>query len=64
MYYTGVGSRETPEEICELITKVATKLAAIGWVVRTGGAGGADTAFLDGCGGRTENFIPWNGFGR
>lgn len=63
MYYTGVGSRETPKEICELITKVAAKLANLGWIVRTGGAQGADEAFLAGCGGRTENFVPWYGFG-
>lgn len=63
MFYTGVGSRETPEHICELLTKVASKLARLGWVVRTGGAQGADEAFLAGCNGRTENFIPWNGFG-
>ena len=64
MFYTGVGSRETPKEICDLITRVAAKLSSLGWVVRTGGAQGADEAFLAGCNGRTENFIPWKGFGQ
>lgn len=64
MFYTGIGSRETPKEICELITMVAAKLASLGWIVRTGGAQGADEAFLAGCNGRTENFIPWKGFGQ
>lgn len=63
MFYTGIGSRETPEGVCELIRKIAEKLAGMGWVVRSGGAQGADSAFLDGCRGRYENFIPWVGFG-
>ena len=28
-YYTGIGSRETPKEICELMTKIAKKMAVI-----------------------------------
>lgn len=63
MYYTGIGSRETPEHVCNLMTKVAEKLSKSGWILRSGGAQGADKAFLDGCMGRTENYIPWRGFG-
>jgi hypothetical protein len=64
-YYTGVGSRETPEEILVLMEKVAYKFAKEGYILRSGGAGGADTAFWNGAS-QTETpieiFLPWNGF--
>lgn len=44
-YYTGVGSRETPEEIQMVMRKTAEKLASLGWTLRSGGAKGADSAF-------------------
>jgi hypothetical protein len=44
-YYTGVGSRNTPEDILELMTRLAIKLEGEGWTLRSGGAKGADTAF-------------------
>ena len=48
MYYAGVGSRETPLHICELMTQIAKKLSSLGWVCRSGGAEGADLAFMRG----------------
>lgn len=64
-YYTGVGSRETPENILVLMHDMGYKLAADGYTLRSGGADGADTAFQQGCaiaGGSREIYLPWNGF--
>jgi len=66
-YYTGVGSRETPAVILDLMQEVAFKLANNGYVLRSGGADGADLAFQKGWerGNRltpAEIFIPWDGF--
>lgn len=47
-YYAGVGSRETPEAILSLMTDIGYSMARRGWVLRSGGADGADKAFLDG----------------
>lgn len=46
MFYTGIGSRQTPPEILKMMTKIATQLESKGWVLRSGGAEGADEAFL------------------
>lgn len=65
MYYTGVGSRETPEYILSTMERLGAKLATNGWVLRSGGAPGADWAFQRGCdavGGRKQIFVPWPGF--
>lgn len=48
MYWTGVGSRETPQDIGKLMTKIATFLYEEGYVLRSGGAPGADTYFENG----------------
>lgn len=45
MVYSGIGSRESPGDILELMTKIATKLETMGYVLRSGGARGADKAF-------------------
>ncbi len=44
-FYTGVGSRSTPPHILEIMTNLAGKLALEGWILRSGGAQGADSAF-------------------
>ena len=44
-----------------LMTKIAFKLETDGFVLRSGGADGADTAFSKGCK-LKEIFVPWNGF--
>ena len=64
-YYTGVGSRETPKEILKLMENLSKKLAKLGYILRSGGANGADFAFENGCDkakGKKEIYIPWNGF--
>lgn len=64
-YYTGVGSRDTPDYILQVMYRIAKHLANsdTGWVLRSGGADGADDAFFGGCGiGEKEIYLPWDGF--
>lgn len=62
--YAGIGSRDTPKEICDLMTGIARMLDERGYVLRSGGAGGADQAFDNGTSGMSqpEIYLPWNGF--
>ena len=63
--YTGVGARSTPNEMLDIIQSVASVLGKQGWVLRSGGADGADSAFETGCDavqGSKKIYIPWNGF--
>lgn len=65
IYYAGIGSRETPEAILRTFTELGRKLVAYSCVLRSGRAGGADSAFERGCimaNGQAEIFIPWAGF--
>jgi len=65
-YYTGIGSRETPRDIQKLFAKVATYLSEMQFILRSGGAQGADKAFEIGCNivtGQKEIYLPWKGFG-
>ena len=65
MIYTGVGSRETPQDVLIKMRVIGKRLARDGWILRSGGADGADTAFETGCdleNGRKEIFLPWKGF--
>lgn len=65
--YTGIGSRDTPEEIIFLMKKLGFLLAKKNFILRSGGAKGADYAFEQGCdlaGGKKEIFVPWKGFGK
>ena len=63
-YYTGIGSRETPEEILEVMRALAKKLGTKGYTLRTGGAPGADMAFLEAAhdNGPVEVYLPWRSF--
>lgn len=47
-YYAGIGSRETPGPILERMTNFGRRLHDLGYILRSGGAEGADTAFEDG----------------
>lgn len=65
IYYAGIGSRETPADVLELMSKFAIAAARRGWVLRSGGADGADMAFQKGCesvGGEQVIYLPWRGF--
>lgn len=66
-FYAGIGSREVPSHIKNLIIRAAFFLANTGWVLRSGGANGCDNAFEEGCdqaNGKKEIFLPWKGFNR
>lgn len=63
--YTGIGSRKAPEDVIAQMREFAYHAASLGWVLRSGGAEGADTAFELGCddaGGKKEIFLPWKNF--
>lgn len=64
-YYAGIGSRETPEDVLEYMELLAIRLGKLGYILRSGGAGGADTAFELGVVDPKlkEIYIPWGGFG-
>lgn len=70
--YAGIGSRRTPPDILAVMKQLGLILAAQGWVLRTGGAPGADSAFMDGClkhpipvgePRQHELYLPWPTFG-
>jgi len=70
-FYAGIGSRQTPAEIQRLMHDLAVTLAAQGWTLRSGGANGADQAFLSGAIGHhttrrrcVETFLPWADYER
>lgn len=60
MFYTGIGSRETPEEIQNIMFEIAKKLDSK-YILRSGGADGADLAFEKGSS-KKEIYIPWRNF--
>ena len=59
--YVGIGSRETPPEIQEVMYEIAQTLDHRGWTLRSGGAKGADTAFERGARNK-EIYLPWAHF--
>ncbi len=65
-YYTGVGSRQTPQPVLEQMEALAACLARAGFVLRSGGAEGADTAFERGArgvaGSQMQIYLPWRRF--
>lgn len=62
-YYTLIGSRKTPDHIYNLMVRVARKFKTKGWIVRSGGADGADTAAEEACQNENMNiYLPWEGF--
>ena len=61
---TGIGSRETPDDILKLMTRIGRRIEELGGILRSGGAGGADLAFEAGWrnAAACEIFHPWHGF--
>lgn len=66
-YWTGIGSRDITQEEYQWAVLVGEQLTRrYGMILRSGGAGGADTAFQHGVCNvdfrRCEIWIPWEGF--
>ena len=61
-YYTGIGSRETPDYILDLMEDIAMKFREQGFRLRSGHAEGADQAFGRGAGPDADIYLPWPTF--
>lgn len=64
-FYAGIGSRKTPSDIMVKMQTIAYLLAEHKWILRSGGAKGADSAFEKGCDknkGGKEIYLPWSEF--
>lgn len=61
--YAGVGSRETPDHVLNLMTAGASELSKQGWALRSGHAYGADYAFESGSS-RSEIHLPWASYNK
>jgi len=61
--YAGIGSRETPPDVLELMTALAKTLREEGWTLRSGHAMGADWAFEQGAEKDSLIYLPWKDFG-
>lgn len=46
--YAGIGARDTPTTICNQMRNAAKAMAGMGFILRSGGARGADSAFYQG----------------
>ena len=63
-FYAGIGARATPPEVLSLMTRAAFALTKRGYVLRSGHAIGADSAFERGAGRDAQIFLPaagWRG---
>jgi hypothetical protein len=72
--YAGIGARKTPTHIQNIMRDIGAYLCEQGWVLRSGAAPGADTAFEDGVDAQLavtisqgkrhwkEIYLPWVGF--
>jgi len=61
--YAGIGSRTTPAHALSIMREVASRIIERDFALRSGGAIGADTAFMIGAlasGGMIELYLPWN----
>lgn len=64
-YYSGIGSRETPDNVLEHFALVSSFLTNRSFTLRSGAAQGADKAFEIGCdrvSGAKEIYLPWGCF--
>jgi hypothetical protein len=61
--YAGIGSRETPAHMLEIMSSVAHQLSEKDWLLRSGNAKGADQAFQRGAPSHLkEVHLPWDGY--
>lgn len=70
-FYSGIGSRETPEDVLEVMQGIGWAMATLGYRLRSGGADKADTAFMEGAikaagdvPGLAEIYLPWKNFSK
>lgn len=59
--YAGIGSRNTPPDLLIKMSKIANALANDNYVLHSGGAGGADSAFELWATAK-KIYLPWSGF--
>jgi len=59
LVYAGVGARKTPKRVLAVMRRMAWYLVEKGWHLNTGGADGADTAFVEGSPVLCTVFLPW-----
>ena len=67
MRYAGIGSRQTPQYILNIMGITAELLAKRGYECATGAADGADQAFAEGAlraGGVVHLHLPWQGYNK
>ena len=59
--YSGIGSRQTPPRILDLMTKIASFMEKQGYILQSGGAPGADNAFESGVANPEMKmiYLPW-----
>ncbi len=62
-YYAGIGSRQTPQSLRVDINNVSVFLERYGYILRSGGASGADTFFEEKVS-KKEIYLPWKGFNK
>jgi len=73
IYYAGIGSRKTPEDVCRKMLAAGRAMAGLGFILRSGGAGGADESFESGVNLYSQQhdvplstlqeiYLPWKGF--
>lgn len=62
--YAGIGSRKTPDAILKTFAEIGTAFEELGFILRSGGALGADTAFESGLNleESKEIYLPWELF--
>lgn len=60
LVYAGIGNRDTPQPMLNLITAISRRLSKT-YVLRTGAAVGADRAFMEGTM-KAEIYVPWHNY--
>jgi hypothetical protein len=64
-FFAGIGSRSTPKDHLYLLRDACKYLAERNWILRSGGADGADAYCERGCNmglGKKEIYLPWKNF--
>ncbi len=64
-YYSGIGARKTSNKFLTYMENLGECLAKRNYILRSGGAPGADSAFERGCdrvNGQKEIYLPWHMF--